>query len=854
MVYFGQIKKKKTFKHFKVLEKDNPSGKVYLNVARVDANGDVWASDFEGDGNLYLYDRNENKFNLYLKGYKMYNLLVDENGWLLIGSYDNGLLHLNPSDKSYTHYTKKDGLNSNEAIDIAKGGNGVYWVNTRIGPSKFDIYTKKITPLGLPKTRYNIGINVGINNQVYIGGNNGLYSFLPDQVVGNQIPPQIFISDLIFSNVNYLKYRNESNDITLTHKQNDITFKYVGLHYSNPEENKYQFKLSPLNDEWINADSEHIARYFNLSPGTYNFQVKAANSNGIWSDESASVQFTIKPPWWTTWWAYLTYIILFGFLANRIYRFQLSKKLAASESKRLREVNEFKNNLFTNITHEFRTPLTVIKGMADNIKSDIKKKQLDTIDSSLEMIERNSDELLHLVNEMLDLAKLESGNMELQLVQTDVIPFLKYISESFESYAEENQINLTIYSEVDSLVMDFDANKLTSVISNLLSNAIKFTPESGKIIVHINQINQNEASQLLIKVKDNGIGIAEEELLNIFSRFYQTDASTVRESEGTGIGLALTKELVDLMNGSIDVKSSLDAGSEFTVMIPITNNAAKSDAIQIKKTPSHKKTKTTSYQTEGASDNDSNLPLVLIIEDNLDVAHYLKTCLKGKYETLHASNGIKGIETAFDKIPDIIISDVMMPGKDGFEVCETLKSDERTNHIPIIILTAKASFEDKLKGLSHGADAYLSKPFIKEELFIRLDKLVASRKKLISKIQNEGSSILLKKRTKNPKLQFLQKIVKLIHEDISNSNFDSEELAKKLLVSESQVYRKIKAITGKSTAVYMRSIRLQYAKDLLISSDKTVSEVAYETGFNDPSWFSRAFKKEFGYSPTAASK
>lgn len=531
----------------------------------------------------------------------------------------------------------------------------------------------------------------------------------------------------------------------------------------------------------------------------------------------------------------------------------ISRRIAKSERKRLREVNEFKNNLFTNITHEFRTPLTVIKGVTDTIKSNLRLKKLNDLDNSLDMIERNSDSLLHLVNEMLDLAKLESGNMELDLVQSDIIPFLKYVCESFESYAEENQISLTIYSEIDSLIMDFDANKLTSVISNLLSNAIKFTPESGKIIVHINQIKEGDFSKLLIKVKDNGIGISEEDLSNIYSRFYQTDASSIRKSEGTGIGLALTKELVDLMNGTIAVKSILDTGSEFNVKIPITTNAPKSETVKLKKNLKSSHTKVSAIQTNIAEEFDSDLPLVLIIEDNLDVAHYLKTCLKGRYETLHAPNGIKGIELAIDKIPDIIISDVMMPGKDGFEVCEILKSDERTDHIPIIILTAKASYEDRLKGLSHGADAYLAKPFVKEELFIRLDKLVANRKKLISKIQKEGLGLLLKKSTKDPKIQFLKKVIKLIHKDISNSDFGSEELAKKLLVSESQVYRKIKALTGKSTAIYIRSIRLQYAKDLLVNTDKTVSEVAFDVGFNDPSWFSRAFKKEFGFSPTAAS-
>ena len=316
--------------------------------------------------------------------------------------------------------------------------------------------------------------------------------------------------------------------------------------------------------------------------------------------ESATMEMNIliKSPWWSTNLAYLLYTTILILLGYSIYRFQLSRKIADSESKRLKEVNQLKNTLFTNITHEFRTPLTVIKGMTDSIKSSLKNNEHENLESSLEMIERNSDSLLLLVNEMLDLSKIESGNMELQLIQSDVIPFLKYLSESFSSYAEENQVSLTIYSETDSLIMDFDGNKLTSIVSNLLSNAIKFTPRFGKIIVHINKVNYNEESSLFIKVKDNGIGIPNEELPNIFNRFYQTDTSTIRKHQGTGIGLALTKELVELMHGTIDVKSALKKGSEFSIMIPITNNAPISAKTQIDAIPISPKINISSKQIE----------------------------------------------------------------------------------------------------------------------------------------------------------------------------------------------------------------------------------------------------------------
>lgn len=851
---FRSDKDKNEILHFNLSETDSLPGDVLLNLVIHDSNGDIWASDFMGQGTLYLYNRKADIFNPYLNGFKATNVIVDDLGWLLISTWEKGLIHLNPSTGKYTQYTKDDGLPSNSALDVVKDNEGIYWVGTRMGPAKFDSETGMVSSVGLPKGRYNYGIFRAHDGQIFLGANNGLVSFYPDQVNGNPIPPQLAISELLISEINYLEGRNLSDDLILSHDQNDIAFKYMGLHFSNPEKNLYKYRLSPLNDHWIDAGYERTIRYANLPSGSYSFQIRAANSDGVWSEETESVYFTINPPWWTSWWAYTIFIGMFAFIAYRFYHFQLSRKMSASESIRLKELNQLKNSLFTNITHEFRTPLTVIKGMTGSIKTNLENNQFDDLDNSLEMIERNSDGLLHLVNEMLDLAKIESGNMQLQLVQADVIPFIKYLGESFSSFAEENQISLTIYPEIESLFMDFDANKLSSVISNLLSNAIKFTSEFGKIIVHINQVTQKESPYLYVKIKDNGMGISTEEIANIFNRFYQTDASTIRQSKGTGIGLALTKELVELMNGTIEAKSTINSGSEFSFMIPVTRKATTSKSIQINRETHTSISKTISTAAVHTFNSYTDLPLVLIIEDNMDIVHYLKTCLINKYEIIHAVNGIEGIKMALDEIPDIIISDVMMPGKDGFEVCETLKSDERSDHIPIIILTAKVTEEDRLTGLSLGADAYLAKPFNEEELFTRLNQLVSQRKKLLSKIQKKGFNALIKTHTNNPKLQFLQKAENIIQADIGNSDFGSADLAKELLISDSQLYRKIKAITGKSTAVFIRSVRLQYAKALLLKKDRTVSEIAYEVGFNDPSWFSRAFKDEFGVAPSATSK
>jgi signal transduction histidine kinase/CheY-like chemotaxis protein len=667
-----------------------------------------------------------------------------------------------------------------------------------------------------------------------------------------------------------------SNEIEIPYKDNAFRFEYAATTFEEASENLYQYQLNGFDKEWSAWTLETKKDYTNLPEGNYNFIVRSMNIYDHLGFED-NYAFTILPPWYGTWWAYVLYglgaigivalyskwrsqelqkknVALETTINKRTLEIRQKNELLNHQTEQLVELNEAKTRLYSNITHEFRTPLTVILGMAETLKTNVLNKSYEGAEKSLEMIRRNGKNLLQLVNELLDLAKVESGNMELNPVQTDVIPFVKYLSESFHSLAESRKINLTVYSEIETLEMDIDVNKMASIISNLLSNAIKYTSANGKIIVHLNKTNIIDGEFFSIKVQDNGVGLAEKDLAHLFDRFYQVDNELSSKQEGTGIGLSLAKEFVELMNGTIGVESTLGKGSTFTVQIPVTNTAVKTLDAKITVEPPIKKPANSIKTESSVLEETSTLPLALIIEDNEDVAHYLKTCLKGKYQTMHASNGIIGIEMAYENIPDVIISDVMMPGKDGFEVCATLKSDERTDHIPIILLTAKVTTEDRLAGLSHGADAYLAKPFNEKELFIRLNQLVLLRKKLIDKIQKDGLNKFLDKKEESPESKFLQKVIQTINEDIGNSAFGSADLADKLLLSESQVYRKLKAITDKSTAVFIRSIRLQKAKELIETTDKTISEIAYDTGFNDPSWFSRAFKDEFGIPPSDASK
>lgn len=533
-------------------------------------------------------------------------------------------------------------------------------------------------------------------------------------------------------------------------------------------------------------------------------------------------------------------------------------KLQEAEALRLKDKDELKNKLYTHITHEFRTPLTLIQGMANQIeKAAIKDRRI-----AAKLIQRNSQNLLNLVNQMLDLSKLEDGNLSLNWVQGDVVKFVLYVEESFQSYAKMRGIDVQFFSELEIVLMDYDEVKLQQIISNLLSNAIKFTPENGKISLHLTVIEDKIESKnkyLQIQVKDSGSGIPAEQLPYIFDRFYSNDNTFQKQSNGTGIGLTLTKELVELVGGTMTAQSELGKGTEFKILLPITRKAPLQENISnlplITLTP-----EANIPQIEDTNiDLSTPQPILLLIEDNPDVAFYIKSCLQNDYQMLFAQDGEKGIEKAIETVPDIIISDVMMPKKNGFIVCETLKKEERTSHIPIILLTAKADDHSKIKGLKSKADVYLTKPFQKEELVLQLKNLIEIRQQLQAKYRqfshdlHQIKSFVIKKEEKPiiaPEEIFLKKILDILEKNYQDDTFGLPELCQVMSMSRSQLFRKLKALTGKSTTQFIRSFRLKKAKILLETTDKTVSEIAFEVGYNNLGYFSKTFLKEFGVLPS----
>ncbi|MFT4664908.1 MAG: signal transduction histidine kinase/DNA-binding response OmpR family regulator [Polaribacter sp.] len=520
------------------------------------------------------------------------------------------------------------------------------------------------------------------------------------------------------------------------------------------------------------------------------------------------------------------------------YRVNLLKKDKA-RAERLAELDVAKTRLYTNITHEFRTPLTVIMGASDLVKGNESEKDL---------IKRNSKQLLQLINQMLDLSKLEGNALKLQPQQGNIIPFTEYLVESFQSMADSKHVRLTFYRELDELNMDYDAEKMQQIISNLLSNAIKFTGASGKVIVHAKEELFDGKPYLTLAVRDNGTGIPEANIPHIFDRFFQVDDSDVRRSEGSGIGLALVKELVELMNGQIEVTSKVGDGTVFTVRIPISKVAPIQsediNANELLLPTGSNKSKESALPFQPFADD---LPLALIIEDNKDIVSFLRTCLQRKYKIEVAYNGREGIDKALEIIPDIIISDVMMPEADGFTVCKTLKADERTSHVPIILLTAKATQEDKVHGLDMGADAYLSKPFHQEELEVRLQKLIELRQQLQQRYQKNSNSDPTSINTEDT---FIQKLRSLIEENMEDETFSIIDLCRSVGLSRMQVHRKLKALTGMPATTFIHTVRLQKAYNLLSDTDLNVSEVAYKVGFSNHSYFSKLFVNQYGKIPS----
>ncbi len=850
-----------------------------------DAEHNIWIGTYDMGLFQYLtsdFEVPQNRFRSFLPDPNNPNSLSheivlsvypDSKGFIWIGTYSGGLNRYDPKRNEWRRYTQKDGLISAIIYAILPDNEENLWLSTDIGLIQYKIAENRFVHYsqqnGLPFNRHYFfsAYRNPTSGELFFGGSNGLYSFNPAELQDNAPSPVCRITTFKLSN-EVVPVSSESilkedisytSSLKLKYYQTALEFQLAALSYRYPEQNQYAYQLEGFDPDWNYVGNKNEITYTNLDPGIYTLRYKAADYRGVWSEEGI-LKIRIMPPPWASWWAYLIYIIIIVGIIYTIYHFQLNRQLALAETVRLKELDVVKSRLYTNITHEFRTPLTIILGMARQVLDNPK----DHFRSGLDMIIRNGQNLLSLVNQMLDLSKLESGKMKLNVGQSDIISFLKYLLESFHSLAENKNIQLHFSSDYDTLIMDYDAERLQQIISNLLSNAIKFTPNGGHVYLEVRNTNDEvrftkvktnvlPTSYLGLCVKDTGIGITEEDLPHIFERFYQADDSHTRKGEGTGIGLALTKELVKLMQGDIQVKSKPGQGSEFIITLPIRQEAPEVvQPVLVKNITSVNKVNISS--TPEIVENQSK-PSILIIEDNADVVSYLVTCLQDHYQILIGSDGQQGVDLALHYIPDLIITDVMMPHKDGFEVCQILKNDERSSHIPIIMLTAKADMASKLEGLERGADDYLAKPFHKDELLIRVRKLLELRHKLqcyyLAAAGLTEDTVIIKDISKVDIKEnaFVKKVRQAVEEHLDDPELNVEKLCKKLIMSHSQLHRKLSALTGFSANTFIRYIRLNKAKELLRNQALTITSVAFDTGFNDPSYFGRVFKKEFGVTP-----
>ncbi len=810
---------------------------------------------------------------------------------LLIGT-ENGLSEVIISNNKldiydvklkFNNYPNLGGLIDKSLSGIMKDDNGILWISSNNGLMRFDQRDSSIVSFG-----YADGLNSNIFNSdascksesgiIVFGSVKGPVIINPSELKLSDYNPNIILTDFQIFNKSIEPGDNSplnsnisfADKINLDYDQNVITIKFASMDFNASEQIQYSYILEGFNKAWVNNASTNSATYTNLDPGSYIFKVKSTNSDGFWSNNLASIKIIIAPPIWKTPWAYIFYLILIIAGIFAIRKFEMSRnqlrnelKLRDLETKKIREIENMKSRFFANLSHEFRTPLMLIKGPAELLLSD---KNSDR-SQQYQIIHRNSEKLQNLIDQLLELSQLESSSIPVKAKKENIIPALRGLFYSFASYAEQKNINIKFSSSSDNISAWFDRDKLDKILNNILSNAFKFTTQGGSISVDVKSILVNGSEYLQIFIKDSGIGIPKDKIEKIFDRFYQVDDSSNRAYGGSGIGLSLVRELVDLHKWKIFVESEVEKGTEFILEIPL-NDFYLDENEKFKNSRAADLSENTSKETLGSNqivngkenfDKENNIQLsdhpdnrlsILVVEDSEDVRIYLSELLKYDYKILLAENGKKGLQIANENLPDLIISDIMMPEMDGIEFCRNIKTDWRTSYIPVILLTAKATSENKIEGLETGADDYVTKPFSFRELSIRIKNLIAQRTLLKEKYSKDVKFIPENITSNKADQKFIQNAVSIIEKHLGDSDFDSDKFASEIFLSRSQLHRKLHSISGQSTGEFIRTIRLKKAAGLILEKKLSVTQIALEIGFNSPSHFTKAFKQMFDCLPS----
>ncbi|MEC5146988.1 Two component regulator propeller [Chitinophaga sp. 180180018-2] len=835
------------------------------------ANGDTWVGTSgdlllmrQGTDTVYRFTTKDN-----LPKNNINCIHEDSNGRIWIGCAFGGLALYTPTGetKKFTIYTKANGLPDDNIMAILEDEHNNLWISTGNGLSKLDENTRVFKNYnksdGLAGNIFNINSGYkSSSGEMLFGGYNGLTFFRPDEIKENPFAPRTILTGLkLFDHAVVIgqpdrlleKEISQTRDICFTHLQNVFTLEFAALNYVQPEKNTYAYKLAGFDRNW-NYTATPAATYMNLPPGNYTFFVKGTNNDGIWGNPT-QLYITVLPPIWKTVWAYILYVLFAAAVVFFVVRFFVLRSLI----RRDHELTRLKLDFFTNISHEMRSRLSLIIGPAERLLL-INKEDYEN-SRQLQIIRKNSESLLHLLTELMDFRKAESGGLPLQIAEQDLVSFLRDVFFTFEDRALSMNIQYEFKSPAPEISLYFDRIQLEKVFYNLFYNAYKFTPSGGCIITAI----EEKEKTVDITIKDNGRGVAPENLPKLFTNYFQEDDQG-SDNKGYGIGLALAKSIIELHGGSITVDSiRTDSGNTtvFTVTLR-KGNTHLNHAVKLDKYSSDKKTvPVDTVQPERplvvpenvAPGPDKNKYTILLIEDNEEILALNREVLEKHYNVVTSTNGSAGWEAAIELIPDIIVSDVMMPGMDGYTLCSRLKSDERTNHIPVILLTAMSSSSQQLSGLQKGADIYLTKPFSIHILTLHIGNLLSLREKIHQRLAkqlalpSDHHTVPQEEATDIIEDPFLTKVIEIIEENMDEPAFNVDTISRKLAMSRPVLYKKLNMLTGLTVNDFIKAIRMKRATVYLDNAEYNISEVAYKVGYSDPKYFSREFKKHFGKSP-----
>jgi signal transduction histidine kinase/ligand-binding sensor domain-containing protein/DNA-binding response OmpR family regulator len=884
---------KKVFSHpFKQTEIRSP----YVSTIFEDKDGNIWVGGYAGvdvilkkNNRIIHYSQNNNVSNS-LVGDNVNSITQDSRGLMWIGTRD-GISILDSKKDSFTSLTKEKGLPDNSILNILEDNSGKMWLSSSNGLCRITLtpesngYTFQFENFdetdGLQGREFNVNAALKTSKgELIFGGGHGFNIFDPLSIQPNINKPKLVFTDFQLFNKNVIaneaidghvvlsKAISETQSITLNHSENVFTIEFAALNFFNAKV-KYQYMLEGFDNGWITADNAtRKATYTNLDGGNYTFKVRATNLDAVWNTDYISLRIKVRPPFWKSTLAYIIYLLLIaGILLlirqrgiqkiRREFTVEQEKKEVKliieqerKEVERMYEIDKLKTKFLTNVSHEFRTPLSLIMAPVDKMlhhTADADQKQ------QLNMIRKNARRLLNLVNQLLDFRKMEVQELKLHTRTGDIVKFIKEITLSFSDIADEKGIVFVFDTEIECLKTSFDYDKIERILFNLLSNAFKFTPSGGHVSVLLNLVSEKSEDNLKfieIKVIDTGIGIPKDKKERIFDRFFQNDLPGSILNQGSGIGLAITKEFVNMHQGEIYVESEHEHGSSFIVRLPMLVNE---DPALEANLDDDRFEEISISENEGISKNPSKAnekQTVLLVEDNDDFRFYLKDNLKEMFYIIEASNGKEGWQKALAMHPDIMVSDISMPEMNGKDLCRKIKNDSRTSHIPIILLTALIGEEEELKGLEIGANDYMTKPFNFEILISKIKNLLRLQATFKKTYTRQLDFQLNEAAIPSVDEKFVKDIIEHIGQNMLNPELSVNELSKHMGMNRNTLYKKLLMITGKSPVEYIRLLRLKKAAHLLEHSQMNIAEVSYEVGFNTPQYFAKSFKEEFNMLPS----